>query len=88
MYIRKKYYTGVWTLGLGSTRKTDLMLQALLSRHLVVSILFLEENHRMPQTIHLEECAYFLLGLHTSIVSVGVSGLHSNMASGFRAESL
>ena len=45
LYVSERDFTHVWRVGLGSLRKPDLMLQALLSHHLVFLILFLEEKH-------------------------------------------
>ena len=48
LYVSERDSTHVWRVDLGSLRKSDLMLQALLSHHLVVLILLLEENILNP----------------------------------------
>ena len=45
IYVSERDSTHVWRVGLGSLRKPDLMLQALLSHHLVFLIPFPEEKH-------------------------------------------
>ena len=45
IYVSERDFTHVWRVGLGSLRKPDLMLQALLSHHLAFLIPFSEEKH-------------------------------------------
>ena len=45
IYVSERDFAHVWRVGLGSLRKPDLMLQALLSHHLVFPIPFQEEKH-------------------------------------------
>lgn len=62
------------------------MLQALLSHHLVVFVPCLEENTMNFMDNSFGRARLILLGLHPSIVSVRVSGLHSAMAIVFGSE--
>ena len=67
IYVSERYSTRVWRVGLGSLRKSDLMLQALLSHHLVLLIPFSEENTVNPVGHSFGRARLYLLGLHPSI---------------------
>ena len=75
---QKRDFAHVWRVALGSLRKSDLMLQALLSHHLVFLIPFWEENTLNNPIGNLFGWArLYLLGSHPLMSSVLSKCVHT-----------
>ena len=71
IYVSERDFTHVWRVGLGSLRKPDLMLQALLSHHRVFLIPFPEGNTlNNPIGNLFGRARLYLLGSHPLMNSV------------------